>query len=371
MLVLASDCGGAVGAQTALSWAEAVDADHDGISDELEEALLQRFVPQMKVSRSECDVAPSEFLAGSLEPQPVAQNGTLYGQVFPVHPVGLSDGAYFEAHYYHLWRRDCGAAGHWLDAEHVSVLLRAPHPFDSADRWQAVYWYAAAHEDTVCDVSTAARAEDLHAVDHGAQVWISRGKHASHLTEAHCRGGCGGDRCEDMTDLSILRVINLGELHAPLAGAVWVQSPRWPLAVKLASDFDPALLSGLQRGRSGQLVMARGYLQSPQSVLLAGAMTFGAVDVSGKATGTSLSLTSDKTGNALAVSTDHTGKAVGNALGSTGHALDVSAKGVGGSLKKTTRGVKKFFQRNKTDRDAGDADASTPKDASGATTKKR
>ena len=38
---------------------------------------------------------------------------------------------------------------------------------DADVKWKAVYWYAAAHENTVCDVSQIARAKTLHAEEHG------------------------------------------------------------------------------------------------------------------------------------------------------------------------------------------------------------
>lgn len=53
--------------------------------------------------------------------------------------------------------------------------------------------YSGAHEDTVCDVSSGASAVELNAEDHGPEVWISNGKHASYLSHHQCSGGCGGD----------------------------------------------------------------------------------------------------------------------------------------------------------------------------------
>src|SRR5215467_6738015 len=79
----------------------------------------------------------------------------------------------------------------------------------SSATWKAVYWYAAAHENTVCDVSQIARASTLHAEDHGARIWVSPGKHASYFNEMLCQRGCGADRCEDMTAMVPLQVINL------------------------------------------------------------------------------------------------------------------------------------------------------------------
>ena len=121
-----------------------------------------------------------------------------------------------EIHYYHLWKKDCGRMGHALDTEHVSVLIRASGTHSISSKWMATYWYAAAHEDTVCDASQISRASTLHAEDHGATVWISAGKHASFLNEELCRRGCGGDICEKMAPLSVSRIVNLGEIGMPM-----------------------------------------------------------------------------------------------------------------------------------------------------------
>ena len=73
------------------------------------------------------------------------ENGTIYGQAFP----RAGNPNQVELHYYHLWRVDCGEMGHNLDTEHVSALLGR----GQTSKWKALYWYAAAHEETVCDAS--------------------------------------------------------------------------------------------------------------------------------------------------------------------------------------------------------------------------
>lgn len=209
----------------------AQDADRDGLTDSFEDELLARFAPTFMVVRSDCDALPATFASGEAVPRVVARDGQIYGQVFRA-------GSFIEVHYYHLWSRDCGRGGHRLDPEHVSVRLAPPD-------WRAVYWYAAAHESTLCDASQAAPAAALNAADSGATVWISNGKHASFLSADGCRGGCGADRCEQMTALPRGRVVNLGERDAPLHGAIWTSSAAWPLAAKMGSDFPPSMLSQL------------------------------------------------------------------------------------------------------------------------------
>ena len=64
------------------------------------------------------------------------------------------------------------------------------------EEWEAAYWYAAAHEGTVCDASSGAAAAAVRATTAGPYVYVSRGKHASYLNRGHCKWGCGSDRCD-------------------------------------------------------------------------------------------------------------------------------------------------------------------------------
>jgi hypothetical protein len=150
------------------------DSDNDGMSDALEQALLIQFAPAFMIARNDCSEFPAQFAPGLKTPTVTTEDGTIYGQVFPVKSSS-GDLPAAEIHYYHLWKRDCGPHGHPLDTEHVSVLVSASESHPDSARWKAVYWYAAAHENTVCDVSQITRASTLHAEEHGAKVWISPG----------------------------------------------------------------------------------------------------------------------------------------------------------------------------------------------------
>ena len=190
------------------------DSDGDGLSDGLEQQLLDQFAPKFMVGEHDCSVSPAEFKPDVQTPEVEADNGTIYGQVFPVKDA-IDHGMAAEIHYYHLWRKDCGGHGHPLDTEHVAVLVRTSEADSATVTWKALYWYAAAHENTVCDVSQIARAATLHAEDHGATVWISPGKHASFLNETLCRRGCGADRCENMVPLHSTAADQSGRTEPP------------------------------------------------------------------------------------------------------------------------------------------------------------
>ena len=150
-------------------------------------------------------------------PEIQEENGTIYAQVSPAQ-TSTAAAPVAEIHYYHLWGKDCGSHGHPLDAEHVSVLVRASGMDTAPAKWRAIYWYAAAHENTVCDVSQISRASTINATDRGAKVWISPAKHASGSDERLCQAGCGADKCEAMVALSSGKLINLGEPDAPMNG---------------------------------------------------------------------------------------------------------------------------------------------------------
>jgi hypothetical protein len=279
------------------------DLDRDGLPEKLEQALLERFTPELILSGEECDGLPAELAAGARDPRVVARNGVLYGQAF------RKGSRLVELHYYHLWGRDCGRAGHALDAEHVSALVEADRPGAPAKKWRARYWYAAGHEGTVCNRSNGAKAAALGAVDRGPRVWVSVGKHASYLDASYCSWGCGADRCAvDGPRWRAARVVNIGERGAPLNGADWAESKRWNLAQKLRSDFWPEFLSAMDK--STGVILLWPELRPAQPVLMAGSEVGAALAESSRRTGAALRLADSETGEALAASMQKTGLAL-------------------------------------------------------------
>ncbi|HEY3927920.1 MAG TPA: hypothetical protein VGL89_06080, partial [Candidatus Koribacter sp.] len=223
----------------------AVDSDHDGLSDQFEQELLQRFQPELMISATDCAGKPARFKRDHATPKIEAKDGTIYGQVLPVSPGRV------EIHYYTLWGRDCGRVGHPLDAEHVAALVS----LDGAQP-TALYWYAGAHEKTFCDISSGARASALHAENHGPKVWSSAGKHALYFSKAKCDSGsgCGTDSCADDVELPASQtVINIGERTAPANGSPWVNSPSWVLRDKMAANFSPELINLVNAAPAGSV----------------------------------------------------------------------------------------------------------------------
>lgn len=314
------------------------DSDGDGLSDRLEGELLKQFQPTWMIGMEDCSVKPAQFASGVTTPTVVADDGTIYGQAFPYRGHREE----IELHFYHLWRQDCGQMGHALDAEHVAVLVRSEQAEgDGKLKWRALYWYAAAHEDTVCDASQITRSATIHAEDKGATVWVSPGKHASFLNEELCTYGCGGDRCAEMERMKNRDVVNVGELSRPVDGAAWVVSRQWPLADKMRrSDFPEARLTRLERLSESDVAWANPAKRPAQAVIYGGNSTVNGIAVGGRNTDTALVLANDNTdkalgkagkntGNALTKSYKNVRKALGDATTNTGKALGDAATGTG------------------------------------------
>ncbi len=298
----------------------AADNDRDGIDDALENALLQRFRPAFLVHAADCDGLPAEFAAGRSEPTPVAGNGTIYGQVF-LRGQHQDGSTLLELHFYHLWARDCGRRGHPLDLEHVSVLVSAASLAAPAGEWKARYWYAAAHEDTVCDVSSWSSAAAIGGESAGPTVWISLGKHASYLRPEACGGGCGHDRCAPTMALPPRDVVNLGEAGAALNGASWTASPRWPFPQKMTTDFPDAALTSAFDVAAVHHTPSR---KTAQAVIAGGASSLDALATADRHTEKAVAVGGAHTERGLATSNRKTGNALKRAVAATARFLGLS-----------------------------------------------
>lgn len=271
----------------------AADLDRDGLDDAEEDRLLERFRPRFFVSPTDCGGLPVVLRPGAADPavEPSALPA-IYGQAFP-------NGDAMELHYYHIWAVDCGRLAHPWDVEHVSVLVRDG---------RARFWFAAAHQDTVCDAAHGARASTLHAETRGANVWISHAKHASFLSPSKCSRGCGGDRCDTVTrEMPYSPVVNIGEAGRPLNGAEWTASKVWPFAAKMKAEFSAPLIAQIDRKGVPSLDPAK---IPVQSVILGGNSAIGGLEKAQSETGDALSISKKKVKGALGRARDWVGKKV-------------------------------------------------------------
>ena len=247
--------------------AAAQDLDRDGLSDRLEQSLLEKFAPTLLLARGECDGVPASFTPFLASPRVLEKDATLYGQAFRIRSSDAR--AFIELHFFHLWSKDCGRFGHDLDAEHVSAIVSASRLDAPPAMWIADQWYAAAHEGSACDASSGAAARVIGAEVNGPRVFVSKGKHASYFDRGQCKWGCGGDECGDDRAIVPSRIVNIGEIDAPLNGATWTHSNRWPMREKFQSDFDPALRARLER-TSDHVIPLMQHWRAPQAPVLAG-----------------------------------------------------------------------------------------------------
>jgi hypothetical protein len=306
----------------------ATDSDQDGVSDVLEQALLIQFAPTFMIERHDCSEHPAEFAPAIWTPTVKAEDGTIYGQVIPAKSSsnGLPTA---EIHFYHLWRRDCGPHGHPLDAEHVAVLVRASDRNVDSAKWKAAYWYAAAHENTVCDVSQITRASTLHAEENGAKVWISPGKHASYLNQRLCQAGCGADKCVDLVALPPRRIINLGEAGHPMNGSVFIASSQWPLLDKMKiTNFPPEPIARLSQLPDTDIAWFNAGRHPAQRIIANSSSTEHVLAGGASHTTSSLSKAQASTGMAISVAQDDTGNAFQKTYTHTKHAIRSAAKHV-------------------------------------------
>ena len=288
--------------------------------------MLIQFAPKFLVDSHDCSNIPAEFQPGNPTPVVKSENGTIYGQVFPARdPIDGAPAA--EIHYYHLWRIDCGPHPHPLDTEHVSVLVRASNPHLASAAWKALYWYAAAHENTVCDVSQIAHASTLHAEDAGPTVWISPGKHASYLNQALCQKGCGADRCQNMTALTPAKLVNLGEPGHPMNGSEFIASSAWPLSTKMsATNFPPPALARLRELPPSQIAWFNQGKHPAQGVIAISGTTAQAIAGGGRDTLSGISTAADATDGSISAANSSTGNALQKSYRHTRHALGASAR---------------------------------------------
>ena len=204
--------------------------------------------------------------------------------------------------------------------------------------WRATYWYAAAHENTVCDVSQIARASTLHAEEHGAKVWISAGKHASYLNEELCRRGCGADRCENMVPLQVTSIVNLGEVGHPMNGSEFVSSSRWPLAEKMAStNFPVAAVTRLESLPETDIAWFHPGRHPAQGIIAISSSTGHAIGRGGHDADGAIARSGRFGGRVISVAEDSTGNALGKSYRKMVHTLGVSARHVGKALGMTPK----------------------------------
>jgi hypothetical protein len=112
----------------------------------------------------------------------------------------------------------------------------------------------------------------------GPRVFVSRGKHASYFDRRQCKWGCGGDECGEDRVVTAARIVNIGEIGAPLNGAIWAQSARWPMREKFQPDFNPALRARLDN-TNDRVIPLMQHRRAPLAPVLAGDTAIDGVEI--------------------------------------------------------------------------------------------
>ena len=310
-----------------------VDSDQDGMSDALEQALLVQFRPTSMVGQQDCSSGPAEFRPGVHKPPAGIRQRPIYGQVFSPPFLGgrVADGGDPL-----LPPLENGLRGSWPSAGYGACFgaragLRRPSRHQQ-ELELVLYWYSAAHENTVCDVSQIARASTLHAEEHGAKVWISPGKHASYLNQTLCQGGCGADKCANMVALAPGKLINLGGIGHPMNGSLSSRLQRGRWLTKWRSTELPGRPCGPPQSTSGKRyrLVQRRKPPRPRSAIAVSSSTEQAIASGGLNTTSAISVAGDST-NAAVSTTGKLYRAMRcqKSYRNTQHALGTSARHVG------------------------------------------
>jgi len=175
------------------------DNDGDGIDDDLEQQLAERFFPQIIYSFYESCSGP--------EPKPFlfrARHPSVYGVVHT---------EYILINYVQLYDDDCGPNGHSGDNESFATFLR----WNGGD-WEFASVSATAHWADVCETMTARGTPDL---------WVGSNKHGTYADPNAC--GCwGSDVCSSTNGHVLPHILyNVGEPDHQLINDLGVVKQQW------------------------------------------------------------------------------------------------------------------------------------------------
>lgn len=242
------------------------DADRDGIPDEFEDKLLEKFRPHWHINGDDSAGVPVRLKENEYEPLIADKNGTIYGQVFRLgkcmkkisqdNKYGCTTYYFLEMHYISIWEGDrlvWPFSQHIWDKEHISaraVHIGLENPTCEPDyippnlvnvlwdveKWRVDLWEFYAHQGTPCEKVRQVRGS----FEKGIDVWVSY-KHGvfpslnscNKFLRFWCPDACFGDK-----DLGSPNPINVGEPFYPLNKAYWISFNGFILS-KMDPDLPP------------------------------------------------------------------------------------------------------------------------------------
>jgi hypothetical protein len=126
-----------------------------------------------------------------------------------------------------------------------------------------------------------------------------------------------------MLPLMTRRILNIGEIGAPMNDAVWAESPAWPLVGKMRPDFDTRLLAAIDDFETERPSLASARPRPVQRTILAG----------------------NKGRIAVATGNGHAIASISTAGGNIDHALSRSGAAVRLSVEYGKQALQRFFSR--------------------------
>lgn len=233
-------CGGT----TTLDIPEFNDYDLDGLSDELEQVLLDTYIPKFVVYEDDdcpgpatgtsnptdsnlvvCHIFPmyQQYVNGSDEPvlytAPAAivnENCLRTGITWYENTVMIYAAL--------LYGRDCGLTGHTADVEGVAVSVRYTGTDDGIawrsdtdlNHWVGGMIQTTSHAGTFCEGIETFPFRSSSNPNGKDTIYPSPDKHGNYLTEDQCSSSFICDpACDDPFTLKKIKIVNVGELNNP------------------------------------------------------------------------------------------------------------------------------------------------------------
>ena len=225
------------------------DNDNDGIDDNFEQAILDKFRPTWRFQEDDPNNLPVR-MANSCNPQWLLQDGTIYGEVFrhgySIQQILFCDSIvctgthWMEIHFFEIWSDDHGCLGglfckHAWDQEHASARIIYSHNIPDcnpnwhpdneylwdASKWKVDLWRFFAHEGKPPCSKTETQTGLWSS---GKEIWVSV-KHGTYKSAASCNGNlkcC--DTCWHPRAGRDPNPINVGQVGAPLNQCCWASN---------------------------------------------------------------------------------------------------------------------------------------------------
>ena len=234
-------CGGT----TALDIPDFIDNDVDGLSDELEQVLLNAYIPKFVQFSDDgcpgpaigtsnptdsnlvvCHIFPlfQQYVSGSDAPVLYSTPAAL------VNTNCLHTGiSWFEntvmIYSALLYGRDCGLTGHTADVEGVAVSVRYTETNDGIawrsdtdlNHWEGYKIQTTSHAGTICEGIETFPFRSNSNPNGKDTIYPSPDKHGNYLTRAQCSSSFICDpSCNNPFTLKRIKIVNVGEENNPM-----------------------------------------------------------------------------------------------------------------------------------------------------------